>query len=451
SYTWCYQLIMASAMLKKSDRGKSTDRETVSVPVKIPLNNVSSENIFERIRSATVTKNSASAQEKQDTPRASSSTVTNITSPRNEVSDLNENILVEKRNSTQNMDNLAKCFDMLTNTITAGFRGLRSDIVELISDQNNPCNDYESEGYSDYDSEIDSNVNSQVTDTNKSVNDLLSKTKISGSISGKAQDSGKNENECGSQSQFLKVAAEQITSQDVTTDPIHKDLAKLVDDLMFKIKVDKKLADQVKESAEKIKRPENCESLVCTKVDELIWNRLLIATKSLDSRFQHGQLFLVKSVTVLVNILEKIVSNKELEKEDLVKELIKSIEMLSFSNYELNMRRRECLKGDIDSVNYLSLFSSGVPINQYLFGRELGKRLVEIEKTNKAVNKVMTSKTAKQRGGYQGNRGRRYQPYSRQGFQGNCRGRNAPFLGQAHKRGDYSRKFSKGKKNFKQE
>lgn len=207
-----------------------------------------------------------------------------------------------------------------------------------------------------------------------------------------------------------------------------------------------KLAEQVKESAEKIKRPENCESLVCTKVDELIWNRLQVPTKSLDSRFQYGQLFLVKSVTVLVNILDKIVSNKDVEKEELVRELIKTVEMLSYSNYELNMRRRECLKSDIDSVNYLSLFSSGVPINQFLFGGELGKRLDEIEKTNKAVNRVMTSKNMR-RGTFHGARGQRFQPYSRpSGSQGYFRSRNVPFLGQTSKRGNYNRKFTKGKK-----
>nr|XP_022312827.1 uncharacterized protein LOC111117880 isoform X1 [Crassostrea virginica] len=428
--------IMASAMLKKSS-GKNSDNEsTVSMPVKIPLNDISSENVFDRIRAATTTRRlSVCETGAQSSPRATTS--------QSQVSDVNENTATENRN----FDNLTKCLETLTNTITSGFRGLRSDIIDLVSDQSESHNnDYESEYSSDGESEsqID-NIGSN--SSSKTLDDLLASTKLSGSISGKASASGKTENEKGSQATFLKVAAEQITSQDVTTDPINKDLAKLVDDLMFKAKVDKKLADQVKESAEKIKRPENCESLVCTKVDELIWNRLQVATKSLDSRFQHGQLFLVKSVTILVNILEKIVSNKDLEKENLVRELIKTIEMLSFSNYEVNMRRRECLKGDIDSVNYLSLFSSGVPINQYLFGGELGKRLDEIEKTNKAVNKVMTNKSSKQRGNFQGNRGRRFQPYSRQG---NNRGRNGPFLGQNPRRGDYNKKF-KSRKNFKQE
>lgn len=169
------------------------------------------------------------------------------------------------------------------------------------------------------------------------------------------------------------------------------------------------------------------------KVDELIWNRLQVPTKAIDSRFQYGQLFFVKSVTVLVNVLDKIVSNKGVEKEELVRELIKTVEMLSYSIYELNMRRRECLKSDIDSVKFLSLFSSEVHINQFFFGGELGKRLDEIEKTNKAVNRVMTSKNMRRRT-FHGARSQRYQPYSRLFVsQSYFQSMNVPILGQTSK------------------
>lgn len=46
----------------------------------------------------------------------------------------------------------------------------------------------------------------------------------------------------------------------------------------------------------------------------------------------------MKSVIVFVNILDKIVLNKDVEKEELVRELIKIVEMFSYLNYEFNMR-----------------------------------------------------------------------------------------------------------------
>ena len=135
--------IMASAMLKKSSgksSGKNSDNEsTVSMPVKIPLNDISSENVFDRIRAATTTRRpSVCETDAQSSPRATTS--------QSQVSDVNENTANENRN----FDNLTKCLEMLTNTITSGFRGLRLDIIDLVSDQSESHNNnYESEYSSD--------------------------------------------------------------------------------------------------------------------------------------------------------------------------------------------------------------------------------------------------------------------------------------------------------------
>lgn len=86
----------------------------------------------------------------------------------------NGNKSVENRNST-NFDNKTKCFEMLTNTITACFQRLKSDMAELVcekSDIHYVDNNYES--------------------NTMTVDDLLSKIKLSVSIYGKP-DFGKNE------------------------------------------------------------------------------------------------------------------------------------------------------------------------------------------------------------------------------------------------------------------
>lgn len=84
-------------------------------------------------------------------------------------------------------------------------------------------------------------------------------------------------------------------------------------------------------------------------------------------------------------------------------------------------------------MKFLSLFSSEVPINQFLYEGELGKRLDEIEKTNKAVNRVMTSKNMRRRT-FHGARSQRYQPYSRLFVsQSYFQSMNVPILGQTSK------------------
>ena len=416
---------------KKSTKSQS-DSEAISLPVGIQLKNLANKNLFETIRDE-ASKNRSESTDTEGVTEGQGQGTSGVRSTGHKSPNIrNESDETPRKDSDQSLDKFTRCFEILTNTISAGFSGLKSDIAELATDHD----DYIDEGDSDQSqgSESESDYESLPRHATNSptvtVNDILAKVKnVSGSINSTSTKEGENE----SGANLLKVLTKQITAQDLTTDPINNDLAKLVNELMFKEKADKKLAEQVKESAEKIKRPENCDSLVCTRVDELIWSRLQVQTKSMDSRFQQSQLYLIKSVTVLVNLLDKLVSNKDIAKEEMVREMIKAVEMLSFSNYELNMRRRECLKADIDSVNYLSLFSSAVPINQHLFGGDLGKKLDEIEKTNKAVSKVMTGKQQKPRG----QRNRRFNPYNK-GYR-----RNNPFLGQGPRRGAYG--FNRGK------
>lgn len=69
------------------------------------------------------------------------------TSPQNQVTEETGNESVKNRKS-QNFDNLDKCFQKLTNIITAGFQELKSDMAELVcekSDNNYEDNNYASE------------------------------------------------------------------------------------------------------------------------------------------------------------------------------------------------------------------------------------------------------------------------------------------------------------------
>ncbi|EDO37012.1 predicted protein [Nematostella vectensis] len=192
-----------------------------------------------------------------------------------------------------------------------------------------------------------------------------------------------------------------------TEKSVNAQLAELVNNLIFK---DEKPDEaEMKESMKKIIRPENCNLLVATKVDELIWNRPRPQTRSFDSRAQTAQSALVKGVIELTKQLNGIiglqaqVKENKIDNSDIVIELDKlvekgmsSIEMLSYANYELNCRRRECMKPDLND-DYTSLFSSSVPINKFLFGGDTSKRLDDIDKTNKVVRKAMEKDRNKSR------------------------------------------------------
>ena len=110
------------------------------------------------------------------------------------------------------------------------------------------------------------------------------------------------------------------------------------------------------------------------------------------------------------------------ELDSLINDGIEAMETMSFVSYEVNARRRECIKPDLNK-DYMSLFSPSVPINQFPFGDDTSKRLDAIEKTNKVVRKAMAQQSpySRQRhyksGGLNKFRGRGQRPQTqRQGF-----------------------------------
>jgi hypothetical protein len=209
-------------------------------------------------------------------------------------------------------------------------------------------------------------------------------------------------NENGGDNDVLTGIAEKLNIVEKVDSEINVKLAKMVNSLMFK--TEKPDEGMIKERIGKIQRPGNCESLVTTRVDELIWQRPRPQTRSFDSKAQTAQTCIVKSVTILakmlnstLNIIQKLSDVTEkadastVLKKDLdllVQDGMYAIETMSFANYEVNARRRECIKPDLND-DYTSLFSASVPINQFLFGGDTSKRLEDIDKTNKVVRKAM--------------------------------------------------------------
>ena len=82
-------------------------------------------------------------------------------------------------------------------------------------------------------------------------------------------------------------------------------------------------------------------------------------------------------------------TDSESKLNKLIDKGMSAIEMLSYTNFEINMRRRECIKPDPNEDYQTSLFSSSVPVNNFLFGGDTSKRLEDIDKTNGAVKKAM--------------------------------------------------------------
>lgn len=294
---------------------------------------------------------------------------------------------------------------------------------------------------------------SDSTEDGKSTNPLSSKT---------------DDNEC----EVLTAIAQRLTKTEPTDTTVNEQLAKLVNELMFKSK--RPDESKLKEDGEKILRPQNCESLVVTKVDELIWNRLRPNTRSFDSRVQTVQSMLIKGVIEITKMLNSMLEMKTKTNVDktsssdegnveaspkidkLIDKGMSAIEMLSHANYELNMRRRECIKPDLNEDYQTSLFSSSVPVNNFPFGGDTSKRLEDIDKTNRAVKKAMgksngqssrkTKAFNKQYGRSRGYSGSHNYKYSRNSHGSSYSSSRRPFLGKR----SYNQQEKKGKDRQKQ-
>ena len=87
-----------------------------------------------------------------------------------------------------------------------------------------------------------------------------------------------------SSGEVLKNIAEKMQIQEKVDSDIDEQLTKMINQLMYK--EEKPNEENLKEKLSHITRSANCDSLVTTKVDELMWQRLRPQTRSFDSRAQ---------------------------------------------------------------------------------------------------------------------------------------------------------------------
>lgn len=115
--------------------------------------------------------------------------------------------------------------------------------------------------------------------------------------------------EVASKQTVLNSIAEKMQMQEKVDPGIDEQIANKIKQLM--VKKEKPDEDKLKEKLSHIIRPANCNSLVTTKVDELIWQGLRPQTRCFDSKAQVAQSCVVNSVTILSKMLDKALNLKD--------------------------------------------------------------------------------------------------------------------------------------------
>lgn len=167
---------------------------------------------------------------------------------------------------------------------------------------------------------------------------------------------------------------------------IHEKLAAMVKELL----VGKLPKTKLEELLGKYPRPENCPLLVSPKVNKAVWNQLRQNTRTSDKAMQKAQQCFIASTCAMIHACEKA-------KDDIKTSLTHALVLALAGNHELNLRRREQLRPELNS-QFASLCNATTPISSELFGDDLSKEIDEVAKANKLSKKILGGKKPNRKG-----------------------------------------------------
>ena len=194
---------------------------------------------------------------------------------------------------------------------------------------------------------------------------------------------------------------------------VHPDLACLINNSLRKGLSQENLDEICKQ----IHRPENCDALVKTRVNQGIWRFLKSFTQAEDTRLTAIQGVMLKAATNIVKLLEKL-SSSDSEHVELG---TTAIALLGHANKMINTKRKDLHKSDLDS-KYHYLASASLPYTDLLYGNDtdVNNNVREINTMNK-IGKY-PGRGAFARGQSHGKRGFSPYPARGRGFRGHGRG-----------------------------
>ena len=154
---------------------------------------------------------------------------------------------------------------------------------------------------------------------------------------------------------------------------------------------------------EKYDTPKNCGILTQVKVNQLIWDKLDAPVRSSDLRLQKVQGFVVKSITAIARLMEKVLKHEQAgddgsSAEEILDIATDALSLAGVANMEINNRRKEQIKHNL-SDDYKGLCSSSAPVTTELFGDDVTKQVKDLAEASKVGRKLANKpKTTAQRG-----------------------------------------------------
>ena len=172
---------------------------------------------------------------------------------------------------------------------------------------------------------------------------------------------------------------------------VHDQLAGIITTLC-----QKRLSDEVvKGKLAAYVRPGNCPTLTVTRVNPEIWSKLSSVTRSRDIKTQRVTNVITQSMMAISSVAENLMtatrSDEALSKAKMVTALtalVDGLALMANANQDLNQRRREDQRGDLNA-EFRGLCSAAPEDNsQLLYGPDITARLKTISDTNRITAKL---------------------------------------------------------------
>ena len=145
--------------------------------------------------------------------------------------------------------------------------------------------------------------------------------------------------------------------------------------------------DKVREIADKLKRPQNCDALTVPKVNQELWPKLKRPTRNRDLKLQKTQGLLIKASIPLITLMDANINDKSSEGKARLQMAMDAFRLLATAVAQLSFRRREFIAPDLYG-SYKMLTSPNYPVTQWLFGDDLAKAAKEIRDTQRVASNV---------------------------------------------------------------
>jgi len=143
-------------------------------------------------------------------------------------------------------------------------------------------------------------------------------------------------------------------------------------------------------TAKKYLTPSNCKVMVAPRVNKFIWGAMSQKARREDIAKQQSQLFVVKSMTSLTSAMDDVkkMLNTTPALKSCFKKLTDSLKLMSVVNKDMNQKRREGIKKELNEA-YQQICSPSIPVSEHLFGDDVEELMKQQADTNRLRDQVI--------------------------------------------------------------